>query len=334
MVACAAVPLFALRYDLRRAPCGPASHAELAAAALAQCEWADAHGFVSVTLSEHHGSPDGYLPSPIVLAAAVAARTQRLRLVLAALIAPLHDPLRLAEDLAVADVLSAGRVLPVLGAGYVESEFRAFGRSLGERGRAVEEAVRVLRAAWTGEPFEHRGATARVTPRPVQQPGPPIWLGGAAPAAARRAARLADGFLPAVPEAWEVYRAERVRLGHPDPGPAVPVLANFVHVARDPDAAWARIAPFALHESNAYARWAADSDAATPYQEAHDADALRASGRYLVLTPEELVERARALPPLGTVLLHPLIGGLDPELGWESLRLVADEVMPALRHPL
>jgi hypothetical protein len=111
------------------------------------------------------------------------------------------------------------------------------------------------------------------------------------------------------------------------------VLANCVHVARDPDAAWARIAPFALHETNAYARWAADTDVATPYQEAHDADALRASGRYLVLTPEELVARVRALPPLASVVLHPLVGGLDPELGWESLRLVADEVLPALAGP-
>jgi len=327
------MPLFGLRYDLRRAPCATASHAELAAAALDQCEWADARGFVSVTLSEHHGSPDGYLPSPIVMAAALAARTRNLRLVLAAVIAPLHDPLRLAEDLAVADVLSGGRILPVLGAGYVASEFEAFGRSLAERGRAMDEAVRVLRQAWTGEPFPHRGASVRVTPRPVQQPGPPIFLGGSAPAAARRAARIADGFVPALPEVWEDYRAERVRLGHPDPGPHVPALASCVHVARDPDAAWKRIAPFALHETNAYARWAAESDAPSPYAEARDADELRARGTYLVLTPEQLVERARALPPLGMVLLHPLVGGLDPELGWESLRLVVEEVMPGLRGP-
>jgi alkanesulfonate monooxygenase SsuD/methylene tetrahydromethanopterin reductase-like flavin-dependent oxidoreductase (luciferase family) len=333
MVACAPMAIFGLRYDLRRAPCARATHAELAAAALAQCEWADTRGFLTVTLSEHHGSPDGYLPSPMVMAAAVAARTRQLRIVLAAVIAPLHDPIRLAEDLAVVDVVSNGRLLPVLGAGYVESEFRAFGRALGERGRAVEEAVRVLEAAWTGEPFEHRGATVRVTPRPVQQPRPPIFLGGSAPAAARRAARIADGFVPAVPEAWEAYRAERLRLGHPDPGPYVAPLANFVHVARDPDAAWARIAPFALHETNAYARWAAGSGASSPYRGARDAGELRASGQYLVVTPEELVARARALPPLGAVMLHPLMGGLDPELGWESLRLVAEEVLPALLRP-
>ncbi len=125
--------MFGLRYDLRRPPFASASAAELAEAALEQCAWADEHGFTSVTLSEHHGSPDGYLPSPLVLAAAIAARTRRLRIVLAAIVVPLHDPIRLAEDLAVLDVVSGGRIVPVLAAGYVESEFRTFGRRLADR---------------------------------------------------------------------------------------------------------------------------------------------------------------------------------------------------------
>ena len=90
--------LFGLRYDFRRPDFAKASSAELVQTALDQCEWADRQGFATVTLSEHHGSPDGYLPSPVVFGAAVAARTHDLRLLLAALIAPLHDPIRLAED--------------------------------------------------------------------------------------------------------------------------------------------------------------------------------------------------------------------------------------------
>jgi hypothetical protein len=109
------------------------------------------------------------------------------------------------------------------------------------------------------------------------------------------------------------------------------VLANFVHVADDPDAAWKRIAPHALHETNAYARWASDTGADVPYQPIEDPNALRASGLYPVLTPDELIERARALGPLGSVILHPLMGGMDPELSWESLRLVEQRVLPALR---
>jgi alkanesulfonate monooxygenase SsuD/methylene tetrahydromethanopterin reductase-like flavin-dependent oxidoreductase (luciferase family) len=322
--------IFNLRYDLRRPEFARASSAELAQAAIEQCEFADRHGFLSATLSEHHGSPDGYLPSPLVLAAAIAARTRQVRLMIAALIAPLHDPIRIAEDLAVVDVISNGRLIPVLAAGYVASEFATFGRDLGERGRLLDEAVEVLKRAWTGEPFEYRGRTVRVTPRPVQQPRPPIFLGGSTRAAARRAARIADYLIPSTPDVFETYRAELNRLGKPDPGPLPPSTGNFVHVAEDPDAAWRHIAPHALHETNAYGRWLADAGLAGPYRQHRDADSLRASGQYLVLTPDELVARARALGPAATITLHPLMGGLHPDHGWESLRLVVEKVMPAL----
>ena len=84
---------------------------------LEQAAWAEEHGFVSIVLSEHHGSDDGYLPSPLVAAGAVAARTSRVMIGIAALIAPLHDPVRLAEDLAVLDLLSRGRLFVIIGAG-------------------------------------------------------------------------------------------------------------------------------------------------------------------------------------------------------------------------
>jgi alkanesulfonate monooxygenase SsuD/methylene tetrahydromethanopterin reductase-like flavin-dependent oxidoreductase (luciferase family) len=324
------MPIFGLRYDLRCPPFARATPEELAAAALEQCAWADERGFALVALSEHHGSPDGYLPSPLVLAGAIAARTRRMRILLAALIAPLHDPIRLAEDLAVLDVISGGRIVPVLAGGYMESEFLTFGRKLADRPQAMEEIVGILERAWTGEPFEHRGTTVRVTPRPVQRPRPPLFMGGASSAAARRAARLADHFIPSVPGLFEVFREERRRLGRPDPGPLPTTTGNFLHVAEDPDAAWERIAPHALHETNAYALWAGESGGFTPYETAPDAEALRRSGRYPVLTPEELIEKARALPATGTIMLHPLMGGMDPELGWESLHLIEKVVLPAL----
>jgi alkanesulfonate monooxygenase SsuD/methylene tetrahydromethanopterin reductase-like flavin-dependent oxidoreductase (luciferase family) len=249
---------------------------------------------------------------------------------IAALIAPLHDPIRIAEDLAMVDVISDGRLIPVLAAGYVESEFRTFGRALADRGRLLDEAVAVLERAWTGEPFDFRGRTVRVTPRPVQQPRPPIFLGGSTRAAAKRAARIADYLIPSTPEVFEMYREELRRIGKPDPGPMLPSTGTFVHVALDPDAAWRKIAPHALHETNAYGRWLAAGGVAGPYREHADADELRASGQYLVLTPEELVSRARALGPMASVTLHPLVGGLHPDVGWESLRLVVEQVIPAL----
>ena len=325
---------FALRYDLRCPPFSKTDHQEQYRAALDQCEWADKLGFVSVTLSEHHGSPDGYLPSPLVFGAAVAERTRNMRLTLAALISPLHDPLRLAEDVAVLDVLSGGRVIPIFSGGYVESEFEAFGKKLSDRARLMDAIVPFMQQAWTGEPFEHEGRTVRCTPRPVQSPRPPILLGGASAPAARRAARLADGFMPTVPAVHDYYREECVKLGKPDPGPMTPTLGSFLHVTRDPDADWERLAPYAMHEMNAYGQWAAESGSTTGYRPISDPDELRATGMYPVMTPEQVIEKARELGPEVGILLHPLMGGTDPELAWESLRLVEAEVLPALRdHP-
>ena len=146
-----------MRYDLRSAPGSAVAKPALYRAALEQCAWADRLGFAMVTLSEHHGSPDGYLPSPMVMAAAIAARTERLRIMISTLVATLYDPARLAEDFAVLDNLSNGRILPVLSAGYVASEFESFGKRLGERKKAMDGIAGFLRQAWTGEPFALRG---------------------------------------------------------------------------------------------------------------------------------------------------------------------------------
>lgn len=324
--------LFGLRYDFRNAPFGKATQAELYQTALEQCEWADRQGFVTVTLSEHHGSPDGYLPSPMVFAAAIAARTQNLRLMLAALIAPLHDPIRLAEDLAVLDVVSKGRILPVISGGYVESEFKTFGRALSERKEIMDGIVPLLEKCWTGEPFEHRGATVRVQPRPFTQPHPPLFMGGASKAAARRAAQYADHFIPTVPELFELFREERKKLGKPDPGPLPQTTGNFLWVAEDKDAAWDVIAPHALHETNAYGAWVeATGGDVSPYEKVEDADALRALGTYVLMTPDELVEKIKTMGPMDAVMLHPLMGGIDPAFSWECLRLIEAKVLPAVR---
>src|SRR5687767_1563233 len=121
--------MLGLRYDLRLPGADPQRRKAQYDAALEQCAWADNLGFGSVTISEHHGSPDGYLPSPIVFSTAVAMRTKNMFINLGALIAPLHDPVRLAEDLAILDLLSGGRLIVTIGAGYVEGEFEMFGKS-------------------------------------------------------------------------------------------------------------------------------------------------------------------------------------------------------------
>jgi alkanesulfonate monooxygenase SsuD/methylene tetrahydromethanopterin reductase-like flavin-dependent oxidoreductase (luciferase family) len=323
--------MLGVRYDLRL----PGAHSEerkrFLDVALDQIEWADRLGFGSATLSEHHGSPDGYLPSPMVFAAAVATRTNHLFINIGALIVPLHDPLRIAEDLAVVDLLSGGRLVVTVAAGYVEAEFEMFGKRLADRGAAVERTVEVLKTAWTGEPFELDGRTVRVTPRPFQDPRPMILMGGQTRVAARRAARIADGYVPVSSESWDHYRAALVELGRPDPGPAAPRPPRFLYVADDPERAWARIAPACLHETNAYGTWGQRAGLDNGYRVfGDDADALRASGMYPVLTPDACIELVRSLGPAGALVFHPLCGGMDPDLSWESLHLFEQRVLPTL----
>ena len=319
-----------LRYDMRLDGDHPSARADLYEAALDQVEWADRLGFDSVMFHEHHGAADGYLPSPIVMAAAAAARTSRIGIVVGALLVPLHDPLRLAEDLAVVDLLSRGRLVVTPGAGYLPEEFTMFGRAKSRRGKALDQGLEVLTRAWSGEPFEYEGRQVRVTPRPYQRPRPPLVVGGGSRPAARRAARAGDGFAPHLPEAWADYREELAALGLPDPGPMPRSGPRFLHVSDDPERSWPELAPFLLHEMNSYARFATGAQEYTGYVSTEDLDALRASPHYRVVTPQECVALAEELGPGGALCFRPLAGGMPPELSWSSLRLFADEVLPRL----
>jgi alkanesulfonate monooxygenase SsuD/methylene tetrahydromethanopterin reductase-like flavin-dependent oxidoreductase (luciferase family) len=291
--------------------------------------WADRNGFDQISLSEHHGSDDGYDPSPIVFASALAARTARVRLRLTILLLALYDPVKAAEDLAVLDIISSGRLDVVAGGGYRAEEFAMFGRSLSDRPKLIEEHVRVLTEAWTGEPFEYRGTRMRVKPMPMQKPCIPLWLGGSSAVAARRAARLpVAGFYPTDPGLESVYQDERRRLGLPPGGFERMSGPLFIHVATDPDRDWAAIAPHALHETNSYAAWSGVNYAAST-----DAAHLRSSGSYRVVTPDECVQLYSQADAAGSTAfrLHPLMGGMDPAVGWSSLELFVAQVLPRVR---
>lgn len=315
-----------LRYDLRAPSFGPPAE-ELYRTALEQCAWAEEQGFHMAALSEHHGAEDGYCPSPLMLAGAICGRTRSLRILVAALVLPLHDPIRLAEDLAVLDLASGGRVDLIIGAGYRPEELTMFGREMGDRVELVEEGVKVLRAAWSGEEFEYRGRRVQVTPRPARPGGPMLLMGGATKGAARRAARIGDGFVPVDLSIWPAYEQACRELGR-DPGPPPPLGGPlFLHVADDPERAWQQIAPHALHETNSYGAWLASAEGIARYTPTDDAESLRAGGTYAVVTPEECVKMAGEA---GTLRLHPLMGGLPPALSWESLELVSSKVLPRL----
>jgi len=325
------VVMLALRFDLRNPAFAGVSASERLCAAVDMAAWADEHGGVAISVSEHHGSDDGYLPSPVVFAAAVAACTRNVRIAIGALIAPLYDPLRLAEDLAVLDGLAEGRVDLVIGNGYVADEFDMFGVPLSERGKRTTEAVETLRKAWTGQPFEFRGRTVRVTPEPHQPGGPSLVLGGSSDAAARRAARIGDGFAPVSSDPWQAYRDEMRVLGKPDPGERQgaggAVITTFL--AEQPDEAWDRLLPYFLHETNAYGRWLDDAGLEGPYK-VTTGDALRDAGQYRILTPEEYTEELGAMGEMAFAFFHPMVGGIPPAMAWECLRLYEERVLPAL----
>lgn len=322
---------FVISYDMR-APSFGAPTQELYAAALDQCAWADELGFDAVGLGEHHASEDGYLPSPIPMAGAVAARTKRVTIRPNVLLAPMYEPVKLAEDLAVLQYISGGRLEVVIGAGYRPYEFQMFGKRREDRKALYMNAFEVLRNAWSGKTFEYEGRSITVTP--VPDPPPRLLLGGAHPAVARRAARIADGFYPPGGENWDVYRKACLELGKPDPGEHFKALGPiYTHVTNDPDGDWQKIAPHAAHVMNSYAEWTVEAygRAAGPFAAGVDPDDLRASGSYLVARPEQAIEMIRGLGRHRTFILTPLLGGLDPALSWEGLRLFEREVWPAVR---
>ncbi len=251
-----------------------------------------------------------------------------MRLTVAALLVPLHDPVRLAEQLAVLDLVSGSRVGVVVGLGYRQEEFDMAGVDRKQRGKLLEECVDVMRKAWTGEPFEWRGRSVRVTPKPASPPM--ILVGGSTAIAARRAARLRAGFFPAIgdPTLAEIYNQECAKLGFDGGFVALPSGPGFVHVSADPERDWERIAPHALYDAQTYASWQTPDQRSQVHVQGQTADDVKRSGVYSVLTPDQCVDLAKET---GRLILHPLMGGMSPQLGWESLRLFESEVLPRLR---
>jgi alkanesulfonate monooxygenase SsuD/methylene tetrahydromethanopterin reductase-like flavin-dependent oxidoreductase (luciferase family) len=320
-----------LRYDMRRAP-GSAPHRALYSAMIEQARWADEQGFTTISLSEHHVTDDGYMPSPLVVGGAIAAATKQIPITIAAVVAPLWDPIRLAEDIATLDNLAgAGRLIVTFAIGYRELEYQVLGFQYAERGKRIGEVIDILRTAWTGEPFEYEGHTVSVQPTPATPGGPMLVMGGSTPLAARRAARYGMGMIPSHfdPAIEAAYAEECERTGNPPIFISRPTGPNFVHISNDPDRDWARIGALALHDATQFASWQPGDYQSMTESRASAIDELRAEGVYRIITPAETIELLRAMPPEEQgLILHPLMGGIDPEWSWESLHLLQHEVLP------
>ena len=190
-----------------------------------EAQLAEEKGFDSCFFGEHHQDKDGFLPSPLIVATAVAPTTTRLRVGTSVILLPLHHPVRVAEDVITLDIVSKGRVVLGVGIGYQAADFQAFGVPIDQRVGLFEEGVEVIRRCWSGQPFSFRGEHydlegVKVSPRPFQKPSPPLWIGASTLPGARRAGRLADAFV-AGPSAdmqgtlrlLDVYREAAIEAG-------------------------------------------------------------------------------------------------------------------------
>ena len=294
---------YGIWHDFRNPPRWHRPYDALYRENLDQIAWAEELGYESVWLSEHHVTDEGYLPSVFPMLAAITQRTTTMRIGTAILLGPFQHPIRFAEDVAVLDQLSRGRLEVGLGVGYRQQEFDDLGVPIAERARRTEELIEVARRVW---------ADGSVTPPPFQQPEPPFWIGGATAAAARRAARLGAHFMPdayAPADVLELYRERHD--GQVAVNPSVYV------------GDWDEVAEHFLYQYNRYREWGGGQTLASADELPRD--------RYLVGPPDEvaagiraLIERTRcdrlyfwARPP-----------GLAIELANRSLELFAKDVIP------
>lgn len=340
------MPVTVVRFNLVEPGATPASLGARYRTAVEMAAYADDRGITTVQTEEHHGVANNWLPSPFAFAGAVFGATQgrsaargapsrgggretggRIVVTVSAMIGPLHDPLRLAEDIAVLDLLSGGRLVTVAGIGYRPEEYAHFGVDWSRRGRLQDELLETLLMAWTGEEFRYRGRTVRVTPRPCTRPHPLLLVGGSSKAAARRAARLGLPFFPSahLPE-LEAYYKERLAEYGTEGWTMMPTAETpLLHIAEDPDRAWAHYGEHFLHEARTYASWQSDGIRSAVRSAATTVDELRAEGVYRILTPDDC-----AALGLDNYVLHPLAGGMPLDEGWRSLHLFAERVLPRL----
>jgi len=322
--------MFSMRFDMR-APDGVATMPGLYEAAIEMAAWAEDRGGVAAIISEHHASPDGYIPSPLLLASAMAARTQHLPITIAAALMPFYDPIRLAEDMAVLDILSKGRVSYVMALGYRPEEFELFGVDWTQRGAVAERKLGVLLQAVTGEPFEYEGRQVQIMPAPTA-PISISWGGGTKPAA-RRAGRHGIGFFAESDGQGlrEAYEDEARKHGH-EPGPcmlAPPDSVTTAFVADDVDRAWDELGPYLMHDVRMYGEWNVDKENIASLSQSRSVEELREErGAHRIYSVDEAVDIVKGG---GFLSLMPLCGGLPPDLAWKYLKIVTDDVMPAAK---
>jgi len=296
-------------------------------AALEMAAWADDNHFDVIGLSEHHDTPDGFLSAPLSLASMMLARTQRIRVSVSALLVPLHDPLRLAEEIAVLDLLAPGRFTATCGLGYRRQEYDRFSVDWKRRGEIFDEKLAVLVPALQGKSFHYNGSEMQLNPKPTSAIQSLLTIGGNSKAAARRAAKFSLLFCPAIddPELDTAYQEACREFGVKFGFTLFPRRPATTFISEDPKASWKAIGEHLLYDATSYAAWRHPNRRAYAESSANTIEELIAEEKYRILTPEQAIQ---VVQDTGSFHLAPLTGGVPVELGWQSLRLYEEKVLP------
>ena len=332
---------FGLWYDFRNPPQWSQPSDRLYGEILDQIVWGENNGFDDVWLSEHHFIEDGYLPSILPMAAAIAARTKWIRIASGVILIPFHNPVRLAEDIAVVDVISGGRLELGIGVGYKLEEFESFGVPFKERGSRTNEALDIVRRLLDGETITFKSKffdlnNVKITPEAIQRPHPPIWIGGFTQAALRRAVRYGDGFT--VPDAnrdvYDRYIAELKKENRPIDNVRFASGFQWLLVSNDPEKTFNEAADHIIYQANNYTAWLAKAGLMPNPVYFRDREQLRQSGGLKVVQPDMAVTMIRdfiSKLPLTHYYSWTLPPGLPPRWAQAHLELFASKVIPAFR---
>ena len=334
---------FGYLYDFRNPQPWRRPWADLYAQTLEFISWTETIGFEGAWVPEHHAAEDGYAPSPLVILAAIAARTRNIKIGSAIALAPLYHPVRFAEECAVLDILSNGRLEMALAIGYRRREAEAFGVDFSTRGRRTDEFLEIVRRLWAGETFSYAGKhftlqNASIVPTPLRR-RIPLYIGGFTDKALERTAKYGDGYF-GNEEVCDLYAAKLRALGKDPEQGKVRIQGLFTLVAQDPGKALEEVAPYYHYVNNAYGQWLDEDRAATGLDGAllkpMTLEAFKASGILRILTPGQAIDTFNNM--LAKAPVEHFMMMAPPGLPFAKLseyaQLFAKEVIPAFQEPV
>jgi alkanesulfonate monooxygenase SsuD/methylene tetrahydromethanopterin reductase-like flavin-dependent oxidoreductase (luciferase family) len=312
--------------------------------ALEEATYGETLGFDSVWLEEHHSIRNHYWPAPLIALAGIATRTSRILLGTDVVVLPFYHPVRAAEDIALLDIMSAGRVIFGAAIGYRQPEFELYDVGLDDRGARYVEMLKIMRALWSEERVEYRGrffqVLGTIEPRPTRPP--PIWLGGWGPLSLKRAAELGDAWVPGptaslekLLEAQRQYRACLAAAGKDTAATTTPLTREVV-IAETSARAWELAERYMMvnYRDEYGGGW---NHPLIGAQDTTPVNQLEALGRdrFIIGNPDECVAKIkRFVETFGVdhLICRLYFPGMPHEHIMRELKLLADEVFPAFRY--